>query len=78
MNFDDERSAPESGKRPSIESVSPKKPSSFFQERPPQVTEVAPQLLRKLTGSVANKIKEVGACACEVEWVRRSSVRGLT
>jgi DMSO/TMAO reductase YedYZ molybdopterin-dependent catalytic subunit len=49
MNLADEHSAPEADNTSSTESVSPRKPASFFQERPPQVTEVAPQLLRHWT-----------------------------
>ena len=49
MNFEDEHSAPEADDTSSTESVSPGKPASFFQERPPQVMEVAPQLLRHWT-----------------------------
>jgi DMSO/TMAO reductase YedYZ molybdopterin-dependent catalytic subunit len=49
MNLEDEHSAPEADKTSSTESVSPRKPASFFQERPPQVTEAAPQLLRHWT-----------------------------
>src|SRR5215469_8474835 len=47
MNREDENSTLEVEDNPSsTESVSPPKPATFFQERPPQVTEVAPQLLR--------------------------------
>ena len=49
MNLEDEHSAPETDNTSSTESVSPRKPASFFQERPPQVMEVAPQLLRHRT-----------------------------
>ncbi len=49
MNLKDEHSAPEADNTSSTESVSPRKPASFFQERPPQVTEVAPQLLHRWT-----------------------------
>ena len=49
MNLEDEHSAPEADNTSSTESVSPRKPASFFQERPPQVMEVAPQLLRHWT-----------------------------
>src|SRR6516164_1775600 len=49
MNLEDEHSALEADNPSSTESVSPRKPSSFFQERPPQVMEVAPQLLRHWT-----------------------------
>lgn len=49
MNRKNEHSAPEADNTSSTESVSPRKPASFFQERPPQVTEVAPQLLRRWT-----------------------------
>ena len=49
MNLEDEHSTPETDNPSSTESVSPRKPSSFFQERPPQVMEVAPQLLRHWT-----------------------------
>jgi DMSO/TMAO reductase YedYZ molybdopterin-dependent catalytic subunit len=45
MNREDEHSALEAGNS-SNEPVSQRKPASFFQERPPQVMEVAPQLLR--------------------------------
>jgi len=49
MNLEDEHSAPEPDNTSSTESVPSRKPASFFQERPPQVTEVAPQLLRRWT-----------------------------
>jgi DMSO/TMAO reductase YedYZ molybdopterin-dependent catalytic subunit len=49
MNREDEHSAPEADNTSSTESVSSRKPGSFFQERPPQVMEVAPQLLRHWT-----------------------------
>ena len=49
MNLEDEHSALEADNTSSTESVSPRKAASFFQERPPQVTEVAPQLLRHWT-----------------------------
>ena len=49
MNLEDEHSAAEADKTSSTESVSPRKPASFFQEQPPQVMEVAPQLLRRWT-----------------------------
>jgi DMSO/TMAO reductase YedYZ molybdopterin-dependent catalytic subunit len=45
MNLEDQHSAPEADNTSSTESVHPPKPEGFFQERPPQVTEVAPQLL---------------------------------
>ena len=50
-NLEDEHLAPEADNTSSTESVSPRKPRSFFQERPPQVTEVAPQLLRRSLSS---------------------------
>jgi hypothetical protein len=46
MNLEDEHSAPEADNTSSTESASPRRPARFFQERPPQVMEVAPQLLR--------------------------------
>jgi DMSO/TMAO reductase YedYZ molybdopterin-dependent catalytic subunit len=49
MNLEDEHSALETDNTSSTESASPRKPASFFQERPPQVMEVAPQLLRRWT-----------------------------
>jgi len=49
MNLEDEHSAPEADNTSSTESVSPRKPASFFQEQPPQVMEVAPQVLRHWT-----------------------------
>jgi DMSO/TMAO reductase YedYZ molybdopterin-dependent catalytic subunit len=49
MHLEDEHSAPEADNTSSTESVPSRKPASFFQERPPQVTEVAPQLLRHWT-----------------------------
>ena len=49
MNLEDEHSALEADNTSSTESVSPRKAASFFQERPPQVMEVAPQLLRHWT-----------------------------
>jgi len=47
MNYEDEHSAPEADNTSPTESVSSRQPASFFQERPPQVMEVAPQLLRR-------------------------------
>ena len=49
MNPEDEHSALEAGNTSSTESLPPRKPASVFRERPPQVTEVAPQLLRRQT-----------------------------
>jgi DMSO/TMAO reductase YedYZ molybdopterin-dependent catalytic subunit len=49
MNFENKHSAPEADNISSAESVLPRKPANFFQERPPQVTEVAPRLLRQRT-----------------------------
>jgi len=49
MNLEDEHSAPKADNTSSTESVSPPKAASFFEERPPQVMEVAPQLLRYWT-----------------------------
>ena len=49
MNREDELSAPEKDSTSSNESVRPRKPASFFEERPPQVIEVAPQRLRHWT-----------------------------
>ena len=49
MNLENEHSAPEADNTSSTESVPPRKPASFFQERPPQVIEVAPQRLRRWT-----------------------------
>ncbi len=49
MNPEDEHSAREADNTSGAESVSPRKPATFFQERPPQVMEVAPQLLRHWT-----------------------------
>jgi DMSO/TMAO reductase YedYZ molybdopterin-dependent catalytic subunit len=46
MNLEDEHSAPEADNTDSVED-SPRKPVSFFEERSPQVMEVAPQLLRR-------------------------------
>jgi DMSO/TMAO reductase YedYZ molybdopterin-dependent catalytic subunit len=46
MNPEDELSAPETDNTDSVED-SPRKPVSFFEERSPQVMEVAPQLLRR-------------------------------
>jgi len=46
MNLEDEHSAPEADNKSSTESVSPGKLAGFFEERSPQVMEVAPQLLR--------------------------------
>jgi DMSO/TMAO reductase YedYZ molybdopterin-dependent catalytic subunit len=45
MNHDDEHSAPEADNTSSTESEPQRKPASFFQERPPQMIEVAPKLL---------------------------------
>jgi DMSO/TMAO reductase YedYZ molybdopterin-dependent catalytic subunit len=49
MNLEGEHSAPEAGNTSSTEPVSPRKRPSFFQERPPEVMEVAPKLLRRWT-----------------------------
>jgi len=49
MNLNNEHSEPEADDTSSTESVSPRKPAGFFQERPPQVMEAAPQLLRRWT-----------------------------
>ena len=48
MNVED-KPAVQAGNTSSTESVPARKPASFFQERPPQVMEVAPQLLRRWT-----------------------------
>jgi len=47
VNLEDEHSTPEAHNTSSTET--PRRPASFFQERPPQVTEVAPQVLRRWT-----------------------------
>jgi DMSO/TMAO reductase YedYZ molybdopterin-dependent catalytic subunit len=47
MSVEDKHSVLESDDKSSTESESPRKPANFFQERPPQVMEVAPQLLRR-------------------------------
>jgi DMSO/TMAO reductase YedYZ molybdopterin-dependent catalytic subunit len=49
MRRENEHSAPEAGNTSSTESVSLRKTASFFQERPAQLTEVCPQLLRRRT-----------------------------
>ena len=49
MNLEDEQPELEADNTSSTESVPPEKPASFFQERPPQVMEAAPQLLRHWT-----------------------------
>ena len=49
MRLEDERSAPEANNISSPESVARPRPANFFEERPPQVMEVAPQLLRHWT-----------------------------
>jgi DMSO/TMAO reductase YedYZ molybdopterin-dependent catalytic subunit len=49
MNLEDEQSALNVDNTSSTESVSPQRPASFFQERPPEVIEVAPQVLRNRT-----------------------------
>jgi len=48
-NLENEHSELEAANTSSTASVSPRNPASFFQERPPQVMEVAPQLLRHQT-----------------------------
>ena len=48
MSLEDEHSAPEENTS-STESVSPRKPATFFQEQPLQEMEVAPELLRRWT-----------------------------
>src|SRR5215472_439260 len=47
MNLEDKTSALEPDKTSSTEPVPSRNPASFFQERPPQEIEVAPQLLRR-------------------------------
>ena len=47
MSLEDKTSVLEPDKTSSTEPASPQKPASFFQERPPQEIEVAPQLLRR-------------------------------
>ena len=49
MNHKDEHSAVETNNTASTETVSRRKLASFFEERPPHVMEVAPQLLRRWT-----------------------------
>ena len=49
VNLEDEHSAVEADNTSSTESVSPPKSATFFQERPPQLMEVAPQLLCRWT-----------------------------
>jgi len=49
MNCEDKHSAQKADNTSSTESISQRKAASFFQERPPQVMEVAPQLLRRWT-----------------------------
>ena len=48
MNVED-KSALQADNTPSTESVLAREPAGFFQERPPQVMEVPPQLLRRWT-----------------------------
>jgi DMSO/TMAO reductase YedYZ molybdopterin-dependent catalytic subunit len=47
MKLEHEHSALQTDNASSAECASPQEPTSFFQERPPQVMEVAPQLLRR-------------------------------
>jgi DMSO/TMAO reductase YedYZ molybdopterin-dependent catalytic subunit len=49
MNLEDKTSAVEPDETSSTGHESSRKPASFFQERPPQEIEVAPQLLRRWT-----------------------------
>jgi len=49
MNPEDEHSAQKADNTPAAGSVSSRKPAGFFEERPPQVMEVDPQLLRHRT-----------------------------
>ena len=49
MDLEDEHSALEADNTSSTDSDSPRNPASFLQERPPQVMEVTPQLLRHWT-----------------------------
>ena len=49
MNREDEHSAPEADNTSLTESLPSRKRASFFQERPPQAIEVAPQILRHWT-----------------------------
>jgi DMSO/TMAO reductase YedYZ molybdopterin-dependent catalytic subunit len=49
MSLDDERSGTERDNTSSTESASPQNLARFFEERPPQPLEVAPQLLRHWT-----------------------------
>src|SRR5215472_252337 len=49
MSLEDEHSASEEDNTSTMESVSPRKPATFFHEQPPQEMEVAPELLRRWT-----------------------------
>src|SRR5215469_7086159 len=49
MNLENEQSALKADNTSSTEPLSPQESASFFQERPPQVMEVAPRLLRHWT-----------------------------
>jgi DMSO/TMAO reductase YedYZ molybdopterin-dependent catalytic subunit len=49
MNLEDEHPAPRADNTSSTDPVSPRQPASFFQERPAEVMEVAPQPLRRWT-----------------------------
>src|SRR5215472_1697147 len=49
MDCEDEHSELRAHNTSSTKSVSPRKPANFFRERPPQVMEVVPQLLRRRT-----------------------------
>jgi DMSO/TMAO reductase YedYZ molybdopterin-dependent catalytic subunit len=49
MNLEDEHADPEADSTSSNESASPRKTVSFLQERPPQVMEATPELLRRWT-----------------------------
>ena len=60
MNLEDEHTLTETDDTSPAESVPPRKMASFFHERPGQVMEVAPQLLRH----------GLAVIFCSSEWVR--------
>ncbi len=79
MNLEDKHSAPESDNTSSTESASPRKPASFFLEQPPQVMEVAPQLLRRWTrrDALLFGMGAIGAAAGGVSLLPQATLKRL-
>jgi hypothetical protein len=73
MNLEDEHSAREADNTPWPESVSPQKPAGFFQERPPQVMEVAPQLFASLDSPRCSALRNGGDSRGRKWWLSLAS-----